>query len=102
MRALRVRQLGAHSPSSAHQWEHSGFVNWAPTHHRLLGLELLEQRISPRARRAERLGRAGRRLVRRALHVGEPLGCLGGRCLVCLPLGAHLQLETQLDAIRRN
>jgi hypothetical protein len=30
-------------------------------------------------RRSERLGRAGGRLVRRALQVGVPLGCLGGR-----------------------
>jgi len=36
-------------------------------HRRLLGLERLEQCISPRARRSERLGRAGGRLVRRAL-----------------------------------
>ena len=30
-------------------------------------------------RRSERLGRTGGRLVRRALQVGVPLGCLGGR-----------------------
>jgi hypothetical protein len=36
-------------------------------HRRLLGLERLEQCISPRARRSERLGRASGRLVRRAL-----------------------------------